>query len=485
MNPLIKEALENAVDTVPELKPLEEQRYPAPPLTREMLPETIAKLVGDVANRIQCPPDFVAVAALSTLAVLIGRKRVLAPKTRDNWIIVPTLWAAVIGGPSSMKSPAIKAVMKPVDELEGELKEIADQENKRREWIAELNKNIIKEQQKLAQVKFEEGKTEEALAIMAEAEESEEPLLATRLIANDATVPKLVEILEQNPNGLLMLRDELSGFISKLNSEEAQSDRAFYLECYDGDGSYTTDRIARGTNRVDHCVLSIIGGIQPSKLEATLSAAISGKADDGLIQRFQLAVYPDPKPKRKWRDKEPDSKVMDDYRALLKKLLYLEVESEEERILRFSEDAQAAFAVWWEALQDEISNPDTPQIIQSHFGKMPKTIGTLATLFHLCESDGHSISLETLTKALEWWPYLKAHAFRLYGIVDSASMSGAKRLFGKRHLLKDGFTARDVYRKGWTALKDTEQVNLALNILVEHGYLIELPPSRTGTGRPT
>jgi len=37
----------------------------------------------------------------------------------------------------------------------------------------------------------------------------------------------------------------------------------------------------------------VLGGIQPGPLERYLRDVFSGRGDDGLLQRFQLAVWPD------------------------------------------------------------------------------------------------------------------------------------------------------------------------------------------------
>jgi cytochrome bd-type quinol oxidase subunit 1 len=66
--------------------------------------------------------------------------------------------------------------------------------------------------------------------------------------------------------GLLLIRDELPGFLAKMESEEFQSDRAFYLEAFNGDGQFTYDRIGRGTVHIENCTLSIVGGVQPSRI---------------------------------------------------------------------------------------------------------------------------------------------------------------------------------------------------------------------------
>jgi Protein of unknown function (DUF3987) len=100
-------------------------------------------------------------------------------------------------------------------------------------------------------------------------------------------------LLNENPHGLLLVRDELAGFLAKMESEEYQSERAFYLEAFNGDGKYTYDRIGRGTIPIENCTLSIIGGIQPARIAPLVRGAATGISDDGLIQRLQLTVWPD------------------------------------------------------------------------------------------------------------------------------------------------------------------------------------------------
>ncbi|TBU87753.1 hypothetical protein DNJ95_18735 [Stutzerimonas kirkiae] len=43
-----------------------------------------------------------------------------------------------------------------------------------------------------------------------------------------------------------------------VQSEDGSVARAFYLECFDGNGSFTYDRIGRGTIYIKSCCLSLI-----------------------------------------------------------------------------------------------------------------------------------------------------------------------------------------------------------------------------------
>ena len=48
------------------------------------LPESVAPWIADIAERMQCPPDFVAVPAMVALGAVIGRKIGVRPQRRDR-----------------------------------------------------------------------------------------------------------------------------------------------------------------------------------------------------------------------------------------------------------------------------------------------------------------------------------------------------------------------------------------------------------------
>jgi len=59
-----------------------------------------------------------------------------------------------------------------------------------------------------------------------------------------------------------------------MEAEEYQSDPAFYLEAFNGDGKFTYDRIGRGTVHIEQCTLSLIGGVQPTRIAPLVRAAL-------------------------------------------------------------------------------------------------------------------------------------------------------------------------------------------------------------------
>jgi hypothetical protein len=93
------------------------------PFDFDLLPDSLMPWVGDNALRMQCPIDYVAVAAMVALSAVVGKKGMLMPREKDNWEVCPNLWGLNIGRPSAMKSPASSEGIKPLQRLEIEAKE--------------------------------------------------------------------------------------------------------------------------------------------------------------------------------------------------------------------------------------------------------------------------------------------------------------------------------------------------------------------------
>lgn len=224
-------------------KPLPSGMARVMPWRDELLPTALQEYVRDIAERTQCPPDFVGVALVVAVSTVVGRKFTIHPKQHDDWMVVPNQWGVIIGRPSAMKTPALKQAMLPLRNLES------------------------RERERYGQAQAEHN------------------------------------------------------------------------------GSFTYDRIGRGTIFIESCCLSLIGGIQPSRIASLVNAAVSGELDDGLTQRLQLAVYPDDV--REWRlvDRWPNTVAAEHVEKLIDHLDRLP--SEPRIALRFSPEAQEKFNVWY------------------------------------------------------------------------------------------------------------------------------------------
>src|SRR5262249_39910821 len=135
-------------DHWPEPKPLPAGLAPVEPFSSEFMPEALAPWVDDIANRLQCPPDYVAVAAITALGSVIGRRIGIKPQQKTDWIESPNVWGAFIGRPGMLKSPAMGEALKPIHHLEAE----AAKENEvaQQAYAAGLNAYKLKQQVRIA-----------------------------------------------------------------------------------------------------------------------------------------------------------------------------------------------------------------------------------------------------------------------------------------------------------------------------------------------
>jgi hypothetical protein len=461
-----------------EKKPLPDTLPKVRTFDPDTLPGAIRDFVLDVSQRQQCPPDFVAVAALCALGGVVGRKASVRPKQHDDWTVYPNLWGALVGPPSAMKSPALKEALKPLAAIEANGKEQYQKElaiHAAETDLQEIEKKSAKDE---ARKLSRQGKRDAALCCLTVIEPIVEPS-RKRIIVNDCTVEKLGELLNENPNGLLLARDELSGWLSKLSQEQYQTDRAFYLECFDGDGHYVYDRIGRGTIDIQSCTLSVIGGIQPSKIIPIVRSATKGTVDDGLIQRLQLAVWPDASTNWTWTDRTPNAAAKDKYTQVFNRLNGLGGDHN----FKFEPQAQGLFIEWMTELQRQARAGDMHPALQSHLLKLPKTVAALSLLFALVDQEKKMISAVSIARALDWADYLRSHADRLYSLAVDDGMAGAKLIASRRDNLPQPFVSRDIRRRCWAGLDEQSVVNNALGVLVDYGHI---RPQRTTpeNGRP-
>lgn len=481
----------------PAPEPLSDGLKPVEPFSYELLPGRIRPWVEDISDRMQCPPDFPGAGAMIVLAALIGRKIGIYPKLHDEWFVVVNLWGLFVGRPSEMKTPVLNEITKPLRKLEAEAKQIYEEAEQ--EYTAALRRLKLQEDLVAANAKkaLKSGKSPADVdKLFMDLDDSiDSPPSRQRYIVNDATVEKLGVLLNENPNGLLLIRDEISGWLKTINRADRPNDRAFYLEAWEGSGRYTYDRIGRGTIDIESLCVSIIGGIQPGKLSTIARAAIlGGNNDDGFIQRFQMMVFPDHKDKLVIVDRKPDKEAKNKTLELIQQITELPTPMAGEEVpgLHFSSDAQALFYAWLTELENEIRGEDIHPAMESHLAKYRSLIPSLALICHLAdevEFDPMSpVSIAALQQALKWYKYLRSHAERIYGMIIHGHTAGAKNILGKiaKGLLSNPFKRRDIQRGCWAGLTEPEDIDGALSVLEDYGYIrsVNQRPGHLG-GRPT
>jgi putative DNA primase/helicase len=475
----------------PDPLPLPEGLPPVEQFPLELLPDAFRPWVADAADRMQIPPDYIAIGIMVAAGAVIGRQIGIRPKRFDDWTVVPNLWGAVIGRPGVLKTPSLEEALRPIRALESDAR--AQHEKEQRVWKARVE--IEAEAKRLRGQKIREQlkshrRNLDALAreIADDQTEIPEPV-RRRFITNDATVEKLGELLRDNPNGIILFRDELMGWLKTLEQEGRGADRAFYLESWNGTGRFSYDRIGRGTIDIEAACVSVLGSIQPGPLLAYLDSKAWDDANaDGLLQRFQLAVWPDPQPTWRNVDDSPDAAAKDRATAVFQRLAAISPDGKT-RTLRFDGAAQDAFDAWRATLEQRLRAGDLHPAFEAHLAKYRSLLPALALICHLVDHDQKTpVGAISVSRAETWLEYLESHAVRIYDCLIRPDQSAARAL-GERiaqGVIPSPFSLRDVYRKNWSGLTTRETAQEAVDVLADLNWLRaeEIRTSSRG-GRPT
>jgi putative DNA primase/helicase len=482
----------------PDPTPLPDGLPAVAPFDAELLPEALRGWVADIADRMQCPPDFTAVGAVVAISSLIGARAVVKPKARDDWAVVPNLWGAIVGRPGVMKSPALSEVLKPLHRLEANERELWQAAHEEWELDFKVTELAAKHNEKQAAAQAAKDPAKARVLLQPADDLSAEPTMR-RYVINDATVEKLADLLTVNPWGTLVYRDEIHGLLCSMDRQGQEGARGFYLTGYDGNQGHAVDRIGRGESYVPRVCLAMLGGIQPGKVQSYVREAVAGGAgDDGLLQRFGLTVWPDVNREFVYVDRWPDTPARQAAWAVFERLSQLQPASHTEaQEWRFSPKAQAFFEEWLIPFETEIRGEELHPALVSHLSKYRKLIPALALIFALVDTpeSGGVIHERELLRALDWGEYLRTHAERLYAAAVMPETTGAQALLNKIRAGKladsDGvllaaFTPRQVAVKHWAGLGTPDAVRKASELLADYGWLErEAIPSGAAGGRPS
>ena len=470
--------------------PIKTELLPVEPFDFNLIPDPLRDFVKDCSFRMQCPPDYIAVAMVFMFGGLIGAACGVKPKKFDDWVVIPNLWGGVVGEPSTLKTPAINEAFDPLHKVEK--KAIEDYQEKLKEWeskdkVAKLREDSVKSDIK-NQMKNKALSDEAALELYSSHVKEIPKPSCRRYKTNDTTIEKAHEILSQNSRGIIHYRDELVGLLTGWEKDGHESDRAFYLESWNGYGSFTVDRIGRGTIYVENICVAIFGSTQPDKIRAYIHKCLHALDNDGLAQRFQLLVYPDPLKEWRYVDQVPDQEARATFHNLAYQIartdFFDEVNGLEEvkgkKCFSFDDEGQEAFIEWLTELEKRLKEFDEPIIIQ-HLAKYRKLMPALALIFHVItiagkENKTGKIPKESVIRAICWCEYLESHARRIYGMALNISTQGACVLSKKikRGELGQKFSLRDVYRKQWSFLKDRDSAEAACEELVKNHWIKEV-----------
>ena len=233
---------------------------------KQIFPETVYEFINYTAAAQQVDPVMVALPVLSAMASSVGASRTLRVN-EAGWKEYACLWTVILAHSGSNKSAGHEMAVRPIVEADHKL--IQEYELNMEKWEKER----------------------------AEKERKKEPIPPppnpNRLCVKNVTVEMISAILSKNPKGLLLQRNELSGWLESFTKYTSGTNQDEWLDFYNAVGS-TIDRKTKndeGKNTIclKKPLVSITGTSQPIVLEKLLGVQ---SWSSGLAPRLIIAAPP-------------------------------------------------------------------------------------------------------------------------------------------------------------------------------------------------
>ncbi len=396
------------------------------PFPVDVFPVALQRFCGELAEATLAPLDFVGLSMLVTAAAAIGQS--LNIRVKREWNESPLLFGIIVAQPGKTKSPVVRAVVKPLTEIDRRMRE--DSARKREAW----------EERKKAHAK-DDSKPPPG---------PEPPQL--RAIVKDITRESLVIILADNPRGVLCDPDEASGWVASFDEYKGKggSDRQFWLSVW-GSTSVSVDRKGgRQSTYVPFPFVSVLGGLPPDMLT---SLRDERGRNDGFLDRI-IFSYPDLFPPQRWTERELSPEAESDWSDVIGRLFAIEMRLDGEkslpRLVTFAPEAKATWVDWFNRHAAEMEDPGFSDRhagawskLRAHAARFALILSRLRQACDPCPPEGGDqapppVAAADVRGAVKLVDYFKSHLARIgHQMTAGIGSADAKALADwiKRHRL--------------------------------------------------
>ncbi|MCG5527342.1 MULTISPECIES: DUF3987 domain-containing protein [Halorhodospira] len=437
---------------------------PVPPFPSHVLPESWQRHT----NALSLGSGFDAGAYQFTMMVHAGCMLDHRVRVRINgqWKQPPFHWAALVDDSGGGKSPVLNAAGAPA-----------------MSYYSEVSRQSARAYADWAQR-------------AAEAKKGEEPPRPAwkQRHADDTTVEGMSDLVAENPEGVTLALDELTGWLGRMdaysNSGSASKDRPAWIDAWGGREDKPINRASRKTVIVPHWAAGVIGAIQPDILANQFKKGQG--SGDGLLQRFMLykmrpAGDPDLLAEHDVMAQANASRVF----HTLADMAQNHVDGPPEFSL--SRDAVGLLQEYLTAIRTIVERSNSVRF-REHVNKFPAFAARVALTLHYIHAaaaerePSEVIGAETMRHALDVMRVLYRHSEAVYAVMDNASSeaqtlarSAAEAILANKwKTVKRGDLTRQA--TGWRGA-DARDSEAAVDLLVELGWWwdrTEEPKKRRG-----
>jgi hypothetical protein len=387
-------------------------RLPVLPFPVAIFPGAIAQLITQGAAALPCPPDLIGVPMLAVLGAVIGTSYEV--EIKEGWTEGPRIYSGVIAQPGDKKSPTEKLATRPLHRLQAGYGEDFEKEKVKHDLAMLVYEVDLAEWRGKRRKKSDSQQPE---GTQQDPPPKPDVPSMTQLLTVDATVEALASVIASNPRGVLMERDELTGWVLSMNQYKGGkgADRQMWLSFWNG-ASVVINR----KGRPDPLALSnpfvcVTGGLTPDCLGDL--ADVRGR-EDGFLPRILLA-YPDPV-SLTYTHATVTPAAQRAYEDLIKKLLALGTENPgRTTVTTLTTEGRAALITFFNELYARCNSADCPAYLRYVIAKLEAYTGRLALILQLCRSAAgdsrtDNIEAESVWGAAQLVRYFLSHAERIY-----------------------------------------------------------------------
>lgn len=356
----------------------------------QIFPDPIRNLIDEAKHGLSFPTDFTGMGILFAASVAIGNAFQI--KVKSMWNEGASLYMVLVGQTGTNKTHPLRLALEPLQDIQSEY-------HKTNRMAAEEWEQLPDPERK--RTRFPCPK---------------------QIIVVDATMEALQEILSNNPRGIGLSRDELTGWLYDQNKYRHGSDLETFLEAWSG-VPIIINRKGRPAIDIRNPFISLIGTTQPELLTKFFQG---GKNVNGFADRFMFAM-PHGLKKQYMTDNVMSMKVVDEYKCIIKRLAGFSMAMDPKgnicpHVLLLTADARERLIQWVNTNADRINGGADPSDMRGVLSKCDIILPRFALILELLNSATTetiplNVSLDSLEKAIELIEYHIDNATRVRAYV--------------------------------------------------------------------
>lgn len=222
-----------------------------------VFPKMVRDIIMDAHEELNFPESYIAASILSATATAIGNSAIL--NIRDDWKEKCVLFIVLLGRSGTVKTPPMSFAYAPLLKLD--CQSIQQYNKDMNDYLSSAEKN------------------------------NEKRPKARQRIVKDCTLEAVAKVLSENPLGIVVLNDELKGWISSFDRyhKSGGGDMEQWMTLFNSEPIIVNRKGAAEVICVPSPFVNVIGSLQTEVLPKLFS---NDRIDNGFLFRLLFVVNP-------------------------------------------------------------------------------------------------------------------------------------------------------------------------------------------------